>query len=88
MIIAWILNIMLRQIIFINAQNYLSYELSMSSIVIGVTFGLLMPVIGNYLPIRTAMGKTLRNSLDLSKRTDGEIGVKVQKLEQIGIDTN
>ena len=62
--------------------------MSGSAILIGVTFGLMMPVIGNYLPIQQAMGRTLRNSLDLSKRTDGEIGVKVQKLEQVGIDTN
>ena len=55
--------------------------MTVNSIVIGVTFGIIMPVIANYLPIRVAMGKTLRASLDLSKRTDGEIGVKVQKLE-------
>ena len=76
-IIAWILNILLRKLIFIEAQNYMTYELTVNAIVIGVSFGLIMPVLANYLPIRAAMGKTLRNSLDLSKRTDGEIGVKV-----------
>ena len=87
-IIAWILNILLREIIFINAQNAMTYELTTSAIVIGVTFGLVMPVIANYLPIRVAMDQTLRNSLDLSKRSDGELGVKVKKLESIGIETN
>ena len=76
-ILAWILNIMLRKIIFIESQNYMSYALSTASVVIGVTFGLIMPVLANYLPIRSAMGKNLRSSLDLSKRTDDEIGVKV-----------
>ena len=55
----------------------MTYDLSVNAIVLGVSFGLIMPVIANYLPIRAAMGKTLRNSLDLSKRTDGEIGVKI-----------
>ena len=86
--IAWILNIELRRIIFVEAQNYLTYELAGNAVIIGVVFGLLMPVVANYLPIKSAMGQTLRNALDLSKRTDGEIGVKIQKLEQIGMDTN
>ena len=86
--VAWTLNIKLRQVIFIEAQNYLTYELATSAVIIGVAFGLIMPVIANYLPIRSAMDQTLRNSLDLSKRTDGEIGVKIQKLEDVGMDTN
>jgi hypothetical protein len=86
--LAWLLNIELRRVIFVEAQNFLTYELAKNAVIIGVAFGLIMPVIANYLPIKSAMGKTLRNALDLSKRTDGEIGVKIQKLEQIGMDTN
>ena len=66
----------------------MSYAMSTNSVIIGVTFGLIMPILANYLPIRAAMGKTLRSSLDMSKRTDDEIGVKVKKLEDIGIDSN
>ena len=86
--VAWLLNIQLRKLIFISAQNYMTYELSGSAVLIGLSFGLLVPVLANYLPIRAAMGMTLRNSLDLNRRTDGEIGVKIQKLEAVGIDTN
>ena len=75
--IAWILNIMLRKLIFIEAQNFMTYGMSGTAVLIGVTFGLFMPVLANYLPIREALGKNLRSSLDLSKRTDDEIGVKV-----------
>ena len=42
----------------------MSYGLTASSIAIGVIFGLTMPVIANYLPIKTAMGVNLRTSLD------------------------
>ena len=76
-ITAWIINILLRQIIFIESQNFMSYGLTAASIAIGVTLGLVMPLFANYLPIRTAMGKNLRSSLDLSMRTDEKIGVKV-----------
>ena len=86
--VAWLLNVQLRKLIFISAQNYMTYELSGSAILIGLSFGLFVPILANYLPIRAALGMTLRNSLDLNRRTDGEIGVKIQKLEAIGIDTN
>ena len=54
--LAWILNIKLRQIIFIEAENYMTFELARNAVVIGVAFGIIMPVIANYLPIRAAMG--------------------------------
>ena len=53
-----------------------------------MTFGLIMPLLANYLPIKEAMGVNLRTSLDLNRRTDSEIGVKVKTLESIGVDTN
>ena len=34
------------------------------------------------------MGKNLRNSLDLSRRNKEEIGIKVEKLEDVGISIN
>ena len=66
----------------------MTYQLTTSAIIIGVTFGLVMPVLANYLPIKSAMAVNLRTSLDLSRRTDSEIGVKVKTLESIGVSTN
>ena len=34
------------------------------------------------------MGKNLRNSLDLSRRNKEEIGIKIEKLEDVGISVN
>ena len=34
------------------------------------------------------MGKNLRNSLDLNRRSKDEVGVKVEKLEDVGISFN
>lgn len=76
-IVAFIINLFLREIIFMEAKNTLSYNLTTSALVLGVTFGLLMPFMANYLPIKSAMGKTLRDSLDLNKRKNDKFGIKV-----------
>ena len=55
----------------------MTYSMAASAVAIGVSFGLIMPIIANYLPIRAAMGKNLRTSLDLSRRSTGEITAKV-----------
>lgn len=87
-IVALILNIGLRMLIFISSENYSSYELTPASIWIGAIFGLIMPMIANYFPIMSAMGKNLRNSLDLNRRSKDEVGIKVERLEEVGISLN
>ena len=88
MIVAFLLNLAIREGIFLVAKNTLSYNLTTTSIVLGVSFGFLVPLLANYLPIDAAMGKTLRNSLDLNKRKEDKIGFKVQKLEDLGMSFN
>ena len=86
--VAFVLNIGLRMLIFIRAENYTDYTLTLVSILIGGIFGLIMPAISNYMPIKQALGKNLRNSLDLNRRNNEEIGLRVEKLEDIGISIN
>jgi hypothetical protein len=66
----------------------MTYALSGLSITIGVLFGTLMPLFANYYPIKAALGKNLRDSLDLSKRTKDKFGVTIQKLEDVGMSFN
>ena len=88
-IIAVSLNIFLREIIFREALNYLDYELTTTSIVLGISFGLIVPLIANYLPIKESLGANLRNSLDLSRSSaEKGIGIKIQRLEDVGINMN
>lgn len=47
--------------------------------------GFFIPIISNYFPIKRALGKTLRNSLDLYHRSINEMTVHVIKLEKMGI---
>ena len=76
-IVAFIINLAMREVIFMEAKNTMGYNLTVMALAMGISFGFLMPFLANYLPIKSAMGKTLRNSLDLSKRSDDKFGVKV-----------
>lgn len=87
-ILAAILNLAIREIIFILAKNSEFYGLSSMALALGITFGFFMPFLANYLPIKSALGKTLRNSLDLNKRKNDKFGVKVEKLEDYGMSPN
>ena len=42
----------------------------------------------NYFPIKAALGKNLRTSLDLNRRSLEEVGVKMQKLADVGMSVN
>ena len=66
-VIAIIMNVFLREVIYIEALNYLTYDLTTVSIVIGVLFGFLTPLFANYWPVKQSMSKNLRDSLDLSR---------------------
>jgi len=47
-----------------------------------------MPIISNILPIKKALSKALRDSLDLFHRVVNDILVTVVKLEMMGISTS
>ena len=63
-IVAFIMNIGLREAIFLQVYNISSYEVPTTCLFLGISFGLLMPFLSNYLPIKSAMDKNLRTSLD------------------------
>ena len=87
-LVALILNIGIRMMIFLHSDNFETYALTTVAIIIGVAFGLIMPMISNYFPIKSALDKNLRNSLDMARRNKEEVGIKVEKLEDVGISLN
>lgn len=66
----------------------MDYALTTSALVLGVSFGIFMPFLANYIPIKSALDQNLRTSLDLNRRKDDQFGVKVQKLEELGMSFN
>mmetsp|Transcript_22269 Transcript_22269/g.34447 ORF Transcript_22269/g.34447 Transcript_22269/m.34447 type:complete len:800 (-) Transcript_22269:1038-3437(-) len=85
LVFAAFLNLVLRYIIFTLTGNYDSYFLSTGSIYLSVAIGILMPLFSNILPIQKALGKNLRQSLDIYHRSAGELSVSVKKLQDIGL---
>ena len=87
-LVAFITNILFREVIFMYSQNYITYNLTKWSLILGISFGIIMPQVSNYFPIKAAMGKNLRSSLDLNRRQKDEVGVVATKLEDVGMDVN
>jgi len=74
---AFVTNIFLRYFIYVFAHNTSSFELTPMSLWVGILFGLIMPMLAILLPIKQALGKNLRTSLDLNHRTNNEKSVEV-----------
>ena len=88
-IIASLINIALREVLFLDASNSLSYDLTSVAIWIGVMFGIVTPLLANYLPIKESLSKDLRNSLDLTRSDASDtIGIKIERLEEVGVNLN
>ena len=77
LVVALILNMGLRCVVYSFADNALGYYLPIGALTIGITYGLVMPVLAVLLPIQSALGKNLRNSLDLNHRSNNEKSVSV-----------
>ena len=54
-LVAFILNIFLRQLIYMQSENEIGYELSALAIALGLVFGICVPFFANYMPIKSTM---------------------------------
>ena len=54
-LVAFIMNVVLREAIFMEAWNHLDYDLSALAIGIGLAFGIIVPFLANYMPIKSTM---------------------------------
>jgi ABC-type antimicrobial peptide transport system permease subunit len=62
------------------------YALETRAVVIAAIVGIVMPFVANILPIRRALSRTLRDSLDIYHHVISDVNVRVQKLAELGID--
>ena len=84
-LVAAILNAAFRYTFYSLVLNFASFYLTRIAIIIGVSFGITVPIIANVLPIRKALEVNLRNSLDLNHRHIGEITIVISKLKEMGL---
>jgi len=85
LLVAYFLNIVVRYIIFSFSANSTNYQLSTTAVIIGICMGLFIPFFSNIIPIQRALGKNLRDSLDLFHRSVNELTVRIQRLQHLGL---
>lgn len=82
---SYVVNSLVAMFIFDSTQLVSSYGYSSDTLTLGFLLGIFIPIISNILPLRRALSKSLRDSLDRFHRSTNEITISVQKLEQYGI---
>ena len=90
-VIACVLNVGYRVVYYTLFDNFASYELSWFSIATGtICFGILVPLISNIGPTRLALGKNLRTSLDVTRRSSliEEVSVTFNRLNDVSFSFN
>ena len=85
LIMAALLNIILRHILYSLTNNSASYMLSMGALYIGCIIGIFMPLASYLFPIQNALSKNLRGSLDLYHRSANELTISIKKLKDFGL---
>lgn len=86
LLLAFLANIPIAQLVASFAVVPPDYAFLAAPIVVSVLLGLLMPLMANLVPISRALGKTLRDSLDVYHVVVSEVTVRVFKLQELGVD--
>ena len=82
---AWLLYLISYAAIFYLTFVYIPYTVKTSSIIMGMSFCIVLPLISNILPIRHALSGSLRESLDIVKQNLTDFKVMKIRLDEIGI---
>lgn len=83
--VSGIINVLIRYLCFSYTVSYTSYFLSTSALILGVVVGVSMPIVSNLLTVQKALGKKIRDSLDVFRTTANDVFVQIVKLQQFGI---
>lgn len=68
----------LRYLLFKLVENKSTYSLTTTSIILGLSLGIILPLVSNIIPIQKALGKNLRASLDVYHRASSELSVQIK----------
>ena len=84
-VVACLLYLISYAAIFYLTFVYIPYTVKTSSIILGMSFCIVLPLISNILPIRHALSGSLRESLDIVKQNLTDFKVMKIRLDKIGI---
>lgn len=75
LLLAYIANSAVAYMIFSGASMVTSYGLHVTAVVMALGLGFFIPLVSNYFPIKRALNKTLRDSLDMYHRAINELTI-------------
>ena len=55
LLLAALINVALREVIFLQASNWLDYDLTKTALILGILCGFFIPLLANYLPVSVAL---------------------------------
>lgn len=84
-IISALLNVAVRYFVFTYSMSHTTFMMSAAASLIGVAVGITMPMASNIWAIKRALGKKIRDSLDVFHTGINDVMVKIVKLESFGI---
>ena len=83
--ISLIANVLIRTIVFSYTISYTTYFIGTVTLILGILVGFWMPIISNLLTIQKALGKKIRDSLDVFHVGANEVYAKIVKFEDFGL---
>ncbi|EFC47009.1 FtsX domain-containing protein [Naegleria gruberi] len=87
MVLAFLVNILVEYVLqVVISTPSLNLYFFWAAVVVPIALGFGIPIIANVIPIRHAMSRTLRDSLDIAHQTFNETTVKMIKLEELGLE--
>jgi len=84
-LIGSLLNVLTRYLIFMYTVSHTTYLVPLVAAILGVTLGLSIPVSSNLWAVKRALGKKIRDSLDILYTGVNEVLVKIIKLKSFGL---
>lgn len=84
-IVSVLLNVIVRYIVFKMSFAYTTYMIAGSAAALGICLGGIMPLLSNIWAIKRALGKKIRDSLDVFHTGINDVMVKVVKLSNWGL---
>mmetsp|Transcript_10929 Transcript_10929/g.40739 ORF Transcript_10929/g.40739 Transcript_10929/m.40739 type:complete len:1124 (-) Transcript_10929:289-3660(-) len=87
LILAFLINLLAQQVIdkFV-VLDHVDPHLHTWALLIPIILGLFIPLISNFLPIRYALSRTLRDSLDVTHQSNRDTTVSMVKLQNVGLE--
>lgn len=86
LILSWIVTILIQMTFYLQVRFLLNVNYDLIAWMVGLVFGIVLPIVVNMFSIRSALTTSLRDALDLYRRSVDGLTVVIVRLEKLGIN--